>query len=156
MRSDIVGYTLAETALALLFTVFAGMLAQRTATVDVERSPQPPTSTVKTPPPSSAGANSKSPRLLSPNLPSCAQQGSSNDWLFSVVVHGKDAYEHLSRILTLDQLLKQYSAQLRDANLRGCRHTIKVFVGEDVSGLDYDYAIRHLSVWFYPKYMGPK
>ncbi|GEM_PF-4237656 len=167
MRIDIFGLTFAETALVLLFGVFAALLAGKAeenrvlseakiqqehmatmqASLDAEKQRSASLS---------RKLESLAPKLRSSVLPSCAETGLTQGWLFTATVKSSDSYEIDGASLNLSKLLEVYSAQLQQASGAECRERIRLYVGEGISGADYEYALRRISQYFYVAYMGSR
>jgi hypothetical protein len=167
MRIDVFGLTFAETALVLLFGVFAAMLAGKTeenralkeisgqreqiATLQRDLKTERQNNTILT-----RNMAELLPKLRSSAFPSCAEKGISEGWLFTATVKGMDAFEIDGISLTLADLLENYSTQLRKATASECRERIRLYVSKDISGADYEYALRRISQSFYVGYMGSR
>lgn len=167
MRIDVFGLTFAETALVLLFGVFAAMLAgkaeenralkeitsqrEQIATLqgDLKTERQNNTTIAR-------DMAELLPKLRSSAFPSCAEKGITEGWLFTATVKGRDAFEIDGISLTLAKLLNDYSIQLQKATASECRERIRLYVGKDISGADYEYALRRISQSFYVAYMGSR
>jgi hypothetical protein len=167
MRIDVFGLTFAETALVLLFGVFAAMLAGKTeenralkeisgqrqqiATLQQDLKTERQNNTTLT-----RNMAELLPKLRSSAFPSCAETGIAEGWLFTATVKGRDAFEVDGISLTLSNLLNNYSTQLRQATESECRERVRLYVGKDISGADYEYALRRISQHFYVGYMGSR
>jgi hypothetical protein len=93
--------------------------------------------------------------LRSITLPSCAEKKVRNDWLFTTVVRGEDLYDVQDiGTLNLQQILDRFKRELDEATLAECVQRIQVRVGNDVSAIDYDLALRRLEQHFYPRKLG--
>lgn len=167
MRIDVFGLTLAETAFVLLFALFAALLAGTMAEKQTLRQASGQAEKIAALQRDlNAERQSKAelsrqmaillPKLRSSAFPSCAETGKAQGWLFTATVRGVDAYEVDGVLLTLADLLKSYSSQLKDADKAECRQRIRLYVGNDVSGGAYEYAMRRVGQYFYVGYMGPR
>ncbi len=94
------------------------------------------------------------PKLRSTAFPTCVAVGKAKDWLFTATVRGRDAYEIEGQLVSLANITKLYSVQLRDADENECRQRVRLYVGKGVSGEEYEYAMRRISQNFYVGYMG--
>lgn len=162
-RFDIVGLTLAEVSLVLLFSFIAvflpayghihEQLAARTTPGDLQKQ--------------LLAANASNTRLQQelensrPNLrsaatPTCVEVGKATGWLFAATIRGADTYQVLDQPYTLDDLLHKYAPALAEAAQAGCRQRVKVYLGQGVSAVDYDDALRRLEESFYDTKLGPE
>ena len=137
MRIDVFGLTFAETALVLLFGVFAAMLAGKTeenralkeitgqreqiATLQQDLKTERQNNTTLT-----RNIAELQPKLRSSAFPSCAETGITEGWLFTATVKGRDAFEIDGTSLTMANLLNNYSTQLRKANTSECRERVRL------------------------------
>lgn len=162
-RSDIiVGLTLAEIALVLLFSFLALFIpaysrlnrkVKLNGSIDVAK--------LQTDLKNATAANDrlkaeieKSRRnLRSAAVPSCAELNNA-DWLFTAVIRGSDAYEVNGNRYSLRTLLQTYAPELSEANKNGCRHRVKLYYGKDVSLPEYDSALRKVEQYFYDLKLG--
>lgn len=96
------------------------------------------------------------PKLRSRAFPSCAETGKVQGWLFTATVRGRDTYDIDGNVFTVSDLTTAYSRQLREASESSCRQRIRLYVGDGVSGEEYEYAMRQLAQHFYIGYMGSK
>ncbi len=165
-RVDIVGFTLAELSLVLLYVFLALTLPSRnTLQTETTRLSQQVTSLQAEiqrllreksflPEPKPAPPEEK-PRLRSAATPSCIEKGIVADWLFTAIIRGRDAYEVHGRRLTLAGLLSMYQPQVSASKEAGCVHSAKIQLGAGVSAVDYDFALRRIEQNFYTKKLGP-
>ena len=164
MRIDIFGLSLAETALVLLFGVFAALLTRETehnkAMGLQEAHVAELTNSLNTAEAGNAALKARMdallPKLRSTAFPTCLAVGKAKDWLFTATVRGRDAYEIEGHVLALANITRLYSVQLHDADESECRQRIRLYVGREVSGEDYEYAMRRISQNFYVGYMGSR
>ena len=165
MRIDIVGLSLAETALVLLFTVFVGLLAGKTEEnrllnqasrehEELLRVQRDLTSERESKAELSRQVAAMLPKLRSSAFPSCAEAGKSEGWLFAATVRGRNTYEIGGKLFTLTDLTSFYSKQLQEAYKSECRERVRLYVGDAVSGEEYEYAMRRVAQYFYVGYMG--
>jgi hypothetical protein len=166
-RFDIVGLTLAEISLVLLFSFIAIFVPSYART-------RQELASVKT---NKATANAVEKQLLAANkenvrlqqelensrrnlrsvvMPSCVEISKATDWLFAATIRGSDDYEVLGQRYTFDGLMTKYSPALAQAKQDGCVHRIIIYYGQGVSGFDYDYALRRIEQPFYTKKLGPE
>ena len=163
-REDIVGLTLAEIALTLLFfflAVFAPTYARLNRKlkainlIDVARlqtelkAAEAENETLK------AELEKYRPNLRSAAVPSCAEINKA-DWLFTTIIRGSDTYDIDGVSYSIGNILATYSKELSDARQNGCRHRIKVYYGAGVSLDEYDSALRKIEVYFYDLKLGPE
>lgn len=166
-RFDIVGLTLAEISLVLLFSfvaIFVPSYARARKELDSVRADKATTSDVKK---QLLAANAENAQLQQElqnsrrNLrsvvtPSCVEISKATDWLFAAIVRGSDDYEVLGQQYTLNALLAKYSPALIEAKQDGCVHRIRIYYGQGVSGYDYDYSLRQIEEHFYTQKLGPE
>jgi hypothetical protein len=164
---DIIGFTLAETAFVLLFAVFAGLLSGKAQEANVTRQAsdqltqiarlqQDLNSSRQNNAQLSARIAALMPKLRSAAFPSCAETGRVQGWLFTATVNGRDSYEIDGVPFTALEIIKKYSSQLREASDSACRQRIRLYVGDRVSGEEYEFAMRQIGQYFYIGYMGSK
>jgi hypothetical protein len=167
MRIDVLGLTLAETALVLLFAIFSALLASKAEenrALKRATGQQEQIAALQRDLNSERQSNSDLsrrmaallPKLRSSAFPSCAETGKAQGWLFTATVRGRDAYEIDGDRLTLADLIKKYSEPLREASTAECRQRIRLYVSNEISGEEYEYAMRRVSQYFYVGYMGPR
>ncbi len=158
MRIDIVGLSLAETALVLLFGVFAALLAGKAEEGRVTQQVSTQREQITTLERNNADLKQRMaillPKLRSSAFPSCAEVGKAQGWLFTATVRGRDTYDIGGDSLALASLLTLYSKQLRESDEGECRQRIRLYVGKGVSGAEYEYAMRRLGQYFYIGYLG--
>lgn len=159
-RFDIVGLTLAEVSLVLLFSFIAIFIpaysrarkeAAKADAGDVQK--QLDAAKLDNARLQKELENSRR-NLRSVVTPSCVEISKATDWLFAATVRGADNYEVLDQQYTLDGLLAKYAAALAQAKQDDCVHRIRIYYGAGVSGLDYDLAIRRLEEHFYTQKLG--
>lgn len=168
-RMDIVGLTLAEVTLVLLFSLMAIFVPQQGAqendakvlqqkiknlqqnesalkqqVASLEREIQQLRKRFESP----------RPDLRSKATPTCFEIDRT-DWLFSVTIHGSDSFEIAGKMMTLDDILNTYKEQMRTAKTKGCIHRVQVFYGREISTAEYDTALRRLEGWFSTAKRGP-
>ena len=156
--SDIVGYTLAEIALVLVFCVIAmdthavtGLKKQlRTAQDNLFAAQRQ----------LSAQAKLVSKRIDQPTKlrssapPSCFETGFDRNWLFTTTITGRDSFEIGSNVLTFDQLMARYANQIAASKANGCVPRIQVAFSPGIQVIDYDQALKRLEGQFYPRRLG--
>lgn len=181
IKSDLLGWTLAEIALALLFALLAAFapsyrnVAMRNKGLEEE---------IK----NAASLAAENDRLRAENLalqselaalrlenaelrsmsvaprsdlksivlPSCAELNKNSDWLFTATVIAEDSFEINGRALTLAGIRKEFAEQLADAKKQGCVQRIHVSFEEGMSAQVYDSALKGLRRWFYPTSLGQR
>jgi hypothetical protein len=160
-RFDIVGLSLAEIALVLVFVllaVFAPAYSRvsreahskshdvetlRAKVSELQKQVDENASLIK-----QFGA--ERPNLRSIATPSCFELNKTpSRWLGSVTVRGISRYEINGQQLSLSDLLIQFSDEIAQGKRDACRHSIKVSSGEGVSGVDYQSALMQLGQTFY-------
>jgi regulator of replication initiation timing len=161
---DIVGLTLAEVALVLLFA-FLVLFVPAYARLNrrVKQSGVVDVANLKTDLKNAIAENErlksqidKSRRnLRSAAMPTCAELNKA-DWLFTAVIRGADVYEVNGNKYSLNTLLQAYAAELSEASKNGCRHRVKLYYGKDVSLPEYDFALRKIEQSFYDLKLGPE
>ena len=120
---------LAETAFVLLFGVFAALLTsetQHTRAMSLQKSrvaelTQNLDSAKAGNVALKARMDALLPKLRSTTFPTCVAVGKAKDWLFTATVRGRDAYEIEGQLVSLANITKLYSVQLRDADENECR-----------------------------------
>lgn len=169
IRNDVVGLTLAEIALVLLFGFLVLLLpsyARLSRELKTRSAPDLRALQMKL-----AEATAENERLKLENeqfraemattrrhlrseqIPSCAEINGA-DWLFTAVILGSDAYGVSGHQYTLQSLLQTYSGPLAEAQAEGCKQRVKVYYGKDVSLPEYYSALRQLEDYFYDKKLG--
>jgi hypothetical protein len=163
-RSDIVGYTLAEIALALLFCIIA-VFGPAYARLSKQPNSVPPKEKVAEIEQRLARAAAENAQLRkeiddsrrnlrSVAMPSCAELNKSPDWLFTAIIRGPDTYEILGRPYTRADVLKNYSAQLDQAKRDGCRLRIRISYQPGLDTSDYVQGLRRIEENFYTLKLG--
>jgi hypothetical protein len=163
-RLDIVGLSLAEIALVLVFGVLAifapaysrlkkelrstnsvslPLRDQITSLQQQLRKAQVENSTLR------EQFVAQRPNLRSKQTPSCMELHKAATWLFTAVVLGADRYEIDGQKYTLQELLTTYSSATSSAKQDGCVQSIKISCGENVSGSQYQTALVQLGQSFY-------
>ncbi len=161
-RTDIVGLTLAEIALVVLFSFVAIFIpAYSRLSRKLRAYHAPDVATLQSALKTAADENEKlkaeieSSRrnLRSAAVPTCAELNKA-DWLFTAVIRGPDSYEADGVAYSLSELLRRYSSDLSEASEEGCRHRVKLYYGRQVNLADYDYALRRIEQHFYDLKLG--
>ena len=159
-RFDIVGLTLAEVSLVLLFSFIAIFVPAYSRARKV-----PDTGALEKQLAAATAENVKLRReldeasrrnLRSVVAPSCVEVGKATDWLFEAIIRGADDYEILGQQYTLGDLLAKYSSAQAQAKQDRCIHRIRVYYGMGVSVSDYDHALRRIEEDFYSQKLGPE
>jgi hypothetical protein len=157
-RIDIVGFTLAEIALVILFALLVIFLPQREREANEAKALQ---ARIKNLEESESALKrqvasleaerqrfqSSRPDLKSKAIPTCFEIDKT-EWLFSVTIRGNDEFEITGKEMTLNDILKNYETQMKSAKAKGCIHRVQVFYGPKVSTPDYDSGLRRLEAWF--------
>jgi hypothetical protein len=164
-RSDIiVGLTLAEIALALLFSFLVLFVPAYTRlnrklklyrTVDVVKLQNDLKNATATNESLKAEIDKSRRNLRSAAMPTCAELNKA-DWVFTAVIRGSDAYEVNGNRYSLSTLLQTYATELSEAKKNGCRHRVRLYYGKDVSLPEYDSALRKVEQYFYDLKLGPE
>jgi competence protein ComGC len=165
-RFDIVGLTLAEISLVLLFSfiaIFVPSYARARKELDAKTN-KATNSDVEKQLIAAKAENTQLQQelqnsrrnLRSVVTPSCVEISKATDWLFTAVIRGSDDYEVQGQQYTLDALLAKYSPELVQAKQNSCVHRIRIYYGQDLSGLDYDYSLRRIEKHFYTQKLGPE
>jgi competence protein ComGC len=157
-RIDIVGFTLAEIALVILFALLVIFLPQKERQANEVKALQQKIKSLE----ASESAlkqqvaslekerqrfQSSRPDLKSKAIPTCFEIDKT-EWLFSVTIRGNDAFEITGKDMTLNDILKNYETQMKSAKAKGCIHRIQVFYSPEISTADYDSGLRRLEAWF--------
>lgn len=163
-RNDIVGLTLAEISLVLLFSFLALFVPayarlnrklKQSGAVDVAKLQTDLKNANASNESLKAEIENSRRNLRSAAMPTCAELNKA-DWLFTAVIRGSDSYEVNSNRYSLSTLLQTYAKELSEASTNGCRHRVKVYYGKDVSLPEYDYALRKIERSFYDLKLGPE
>jgi hypothetical protein len=167
-RTDIVGYTLAEIALLLLFAitaVFFPTYSRLSSKLKVEKSVSKKSSaeveslknTI-----SELQAKPGTPKtphdafgLRSKQLPSCIEKGSATTWLFSATATSSNTYLVNGEMMNRDQIKSRFASPLELAEEQQCRQSIQLFYAPSISLPDYDLALRKMEGLFYVTRLGP-
>ena len=163
---DIVGLTLAEVALVLLFSflvLFVPAYARLSRRVEQSGAGAVNVAKLQTDLKNALAENARlkaeidksRPNLRSAAMPTCAELNKA-DWLFTAVIRGADAYEVNDKTYSLGTLLQAYAPELSDASKNGCRHRVKLYYGKNVSLPEYDFALRKIEQSFYDLKLGPE
>jgi len=160
-RFDIVGLSLAEISLVLVFVllaVFAPAYSRvsreaQTKTHDVDVLRAKVTELQKQVDESASlikQFGAERPNLRSIATPSCFELNKTpNRWIGSVIVRGVNVYDLNGKQLGLTDLLSEFSDEIAQGKRDGCRHSIRVSSGEGVSGMEYQSALMQLGQTFY-------
>jgi hypothetical protein len=168
-RIDVVGLSLAELSLALLFAFLAITLpnlerlkhlekVSRDRADDAERKlsdRKAPTLAAKAGMSVAKGAQDA--KLRSAARPSCIEMKVADGALLSVTINGVDEYavEGLGSV-SLIELTKQYSGALDEGLRLGCVHVAEVYLAPGISAVDYDSALRKIESYFYTRKRGSR
>jgi hypothetical protein len=159
-RSDIVGWTLAEISLALLFA-FLVLLIPAYARLNrkLNDSSKPDVAAelknvVAENKVLKAEIEKSRRNLRSVATPSCAELGKASDWLFTATIRGSDSYDVGANRYTLAGLAQAYSHDIAEATRNGCRLRVKLYYGAEVSAAEYDAALRKIEQRFYDLKLG--
>jgi hypothetical protein len=162
IHPDIIGYTLAEISLVLVFS----LMAERThavnkvnalttqlrnanlTVIDLQKKIVNSTPRPQTPSPHQ-GKRSNAP-------PSCAEDGLSTDWLFTGSIVGSDRYRVNGEELSFQEITDRFRKQIAEGRDRACVQRVQVSFSPALSSPDYDRAIRQLEKLFYVKKLGPE
>jgi hypothetical protein len=160
-RFDIVGLSLAEISLVLVFillAVFAPAYSRvsreaKAKTHDIEvlhaklmelqKQVDESASLIKR-------FGAERPNLRSIATPSCFELNkTSSRWLGTVIVRGVNNYELDGQELSLNDLVSQFSHEIAQGTRDACRFSIKVSSSEGVSGVEFQSALMQLGQTFY-------
>jgi hypothetical protein len=165
-QTDLLGWTLAELALALLFALFAAFAPSYLAEVKRIQQLQ------------AAAKNSVSrdeaeelrlenialrlqleasrKDLRSKITPPCSELDKDSGTLFTATVESRDFFEIEGKTMRLDQILRKYANQLADAKARGCVQQAHIYFDPTISATDFDYATKRLGMYFYLGSLGER
>lgn len=166
-RSDIVGLTLAEISLALLFSfilIFAPAYSRAQRELDSSRANKATAEDLQK---KLAAADAENARLheelensrhnlRSVVTPSCVEINKATDWLFAATIRGADSYYVSGQQYSLNDLLTKYASALTQAKRDACIQRIRIHYGVGVPLPDYDYALRRIEEHFYTLKLGPE
>ena len=156
-RIDIVGLTLAEITLGLLFS-FLALFAPAYASLYHRVQAANPTELerLKT---ENAQLTERNSRLQdqvaslismrSKALPSCIEASKADGYVATLTIRGRDAYDAGDGVYTLELLTQKYSLEIANAKQAGCVQAVLVYYGSGVSVDDYDLALRRIEQVFY-------
>jgi len=168
-RTDIVGYTLAEIAFALLFAIAAVFLptygslnsklkverdASKRSTAEVE-SLKKTISELEAKSGLLPKAQEDRQGLRSKQLPSCIEKGAATTWLFSATAISANKYVINNEIVTFDQLRGRFGSELAVAEKQQCRHSMQLLYAPGMAVSDYNLALRKMGGLFYVQPLGP-
>lgn len=173
-KSDLLGWTLAELSLALLFAFLATLspsfrhnMAQNKQQVDAANK----ITTLIT---QNVHLESENTALRSENsdlhsmftasriglkskqLPSCAELNNNSEWLFNTTIISEDSFEIAGKMFTLNDIRQKYANDIADAKKQGCVQRIQVSFDGEMSARVYDSAIKRLKQLFYPTSLGER
>lgn len=155
---DIVGLSLAEIALVVVFVllaVFAPAYSRirkelKIKEVETTKLKQQLDETEREAARLHQQYEAERPNLRSKATPSCFElKKTSNRWLFTLVVRGPDKYELEGHEVTLRELSHQYDSEITQAKRDDCRLSIRISSGEGLSGREYQSALIQLGQTFY-------
>jgi hypothetical protein len=156
---DIVGLSLAELSLALVFVVLvlarpsqkAELAAARKSIEELKNDNKQLQAAIER---LRRSQESSTPGLRSPSLPSCEFVHLAREQLFTIVIAGRNEFRLSDATVTLPELLTRYQKDLQSAIGAGCVHRINVLFTNDISAPDYDQALRELDKHFYVRKLG--
>jgi hypothetical protein len=165
-RADIIGYTLAELALALLFAFILislhsrerltkGVSGLESEVRDLNRQliqAKQESDVLKRQVPAKGSVAKISLRSSAP--PSCIEIGLTSEPLFTTVIRGRDSFDVNGSSFTLSELLARFNQDVSAARATGCFHSIKLMVSPTLGAADYDFALRKIEQNFYTKKLG--
>jgi uncharacterized coiled-coil protein SlyX len=160
--SDIIGYTLAEIALVLLFALVAVFLpsyskaskqlkevekanrqvAEQREEVRLLKSQLAELQTRTADEPRAADLKSK-------QTPSCKELGVDTGFLFTATITSADTYVVNGQEVNSDQLRNMFRDALNVAARKQCKESVRVFYSARVSTAEYDEALRKIEQLFY-------
>lgn len=160
--SDIIGYTLAEIALVLLFAIVAVFLppyskaSQQLKEVDkANREVAKQREEVRLLKNQLAELQTRSanePRaadLKSKQTPSCKELGIESGFLFTTTITSADTYVVNGEYVNSDQLRNMFREALNVAASKQCKESVRVLYSARVSTAEYDEALRKIEQLFY-------
>jgi len=170
-RIDIVGLTLAEVALTLLYAIVGLWLPARTGGDEtqalrergvalqgeirkLERTVGDQEEKLAEKQRTIDQFSAPRPGCRSRAAPSCAETGFSPRLLFTTVIRGSDSYEVAGRIVSVREILTAFEPEIAAAKQAECVHRIGVAVSRDLGGVDYDAALRRMEQYFYLRKLG--
>jgi hypothetical protein len=113
-------------------------------------SPAPPTPAPPAPPPPTP----ECPGCRSRALPSCEEKENSPHLLFKLVIVGSDSYEAEARVLSMKGIKQRFAKDIEEAKQAECRHRVGIAISRELTGVDYDTALRRLKRDFYVEHLG--
>ena len=161
---DIVGYTLAETALVLVFVLIVVYAPEsrkvqklqgelQTTRHDLDAALEKQAREQEHPRPIQRKVIDRT-ALRSAAPPSCVETGVATGWLFTATVEGRDSYRINGVKLTFDELQQRYQTNVTEARDAGCFHRVKVYFTPSITSVEYDEALRKLEELFYTRKLG--
>lgn len=166
-RLDIVGWTLAELALVLLFALIAIMvpaysrMQKRAEASALDESSKSSLQlevahlhqeNVQL----QASLEASRRGLRSSAKPSCLELGKGPDYLFTVTIKLDGGYEVLGQRYSIDGLLSAYRSPLEEADRNRCAQRIRVSYEPGVGTSEYYSSLQLLSEHFFIKPVGPR
>ena len=163
-RTDLLGWTLAELALALLFALLAIFGSSYRAELKRIRLLEAQSKNVI--------PAAESERIRAENIalkeqleasrknlkskitPPCSELDKNSGPLFTVTVYSRDSFGVGGKKFSMEGILKEYAGPLADAKKRGCVQQVRVNFQAGISAGDFDYAFRRLGSNFYPASLG--
>jgi hypothetical protein len=166
-RSDLLGWTLAEIAFAVLFALLAALLpsykiaVQRNLRLDTENKKTAlVTEELKKVKEQNAvlqkAVDESRKNLRSRVLPSCAEKDRTPEWLFTATITSGQTYTIDGQQYTIPALLQKYGTQVEAARKRECVEQVRIYYKTGISARDYDEGFRRLGQLFYPMSLGEK
>jgi hypothetical protein len=163
-RIDVVGLTLAEIALALLFCVVA-VFAPSYARLEKQLRDRPDPNQLKALQNKILELQTDNDRLKrdlqavkqgarSKQTPSCIEIGKAAGPLFTTTIRGEDRYDLDGASLTFQQIRVRFEEILSAAKSDECVQSIRVYYGPEVSVQEYDSALRRIEQLFYVTKLG--
>jgi Tfp pilus assembly protein PilE len=166
IRTDLLGWTLAELALALLFAFFAAFVpsyvaeVQRIKRLEAEAKKAVTAADVeklrKENSDLRSGIEASRKDLKSKLTPPCAELDKNSTWLFTATVTSRDSFDIEGEAFTLDGIERKYAEQLKEAKRRGCIEKARIYIKAGMSAGDFDYAYKRLGSDFYLASLGEK
>jgi len=155
-RNDIIGYTLAEIALLLLFAIIAIFLpkystlsahlrAQTASRLLLEKEVaalKEQLALVKPPGASPAGLRSR-------QMPSCIERKLASGPIFSAVALSNGKYRVGGEELTASEIRSRFAEQIADADKHECRQRIQLGYSTGMSAEQFVQAQVQMENWFY-------
>ena len=164
IRTDMLGWTLAELALALLFALLAAFIPSYRAEIErikkLEAASKNEISAADAEKLRQENAalraefEASRKNLRSKIMPPCSELDKNSGTLFTATVTSRNSFEIGGKTLTMDGILRKYADQIADAKKRGCVQQVRIYFSSGMSAGDLDYATKRLGGTFYQTSLG--